>query len=96
MNKNDNVFFNEYGYGSNEYLYTLPEERRDWRKHIENFIDEKVDKAVDDINQNTDDDKEEIVTKVETTAQSVVSQVNAHSDENKTSMLNTIQSWLRI
>lgn len=47
--------FNSYGFVDNPDFETFPEERRNWRKHIEQHIDEKTAEAIETINAYTDE-----------------------------------------
>nr|DAD66571.1 MAG TPA: hypothetical protein [Myoviridae sp. ctPuP5] len=75
--------YNDYGFIENDYLYTLPEERRDWRIKIENEIEEakveintNVDEAEEKVSNDVVEAKNEINTNVENSKEEVINELH--------------------
>ena len=108
MEKNKNSFpLSDYGFSEQSYVYTLCEERRDWRKFIEKHItlakeeimgkDEEgnlvsVSKAENDVKEHVTNSENSIKEHVTNSENSI----NAHTTEKTSLILNAIndlKSW---
>lgn len=77
-------FFNIYGFDDGGNFETFPEERREWRKHIEKHINKKTAEAISKINANTDEDvddaKEFIDSQITAAKNSIESKITSAKD----------------
>ena len=87
--------FNEYGYDESINTLTIPEETRtkwrewkketrDWRKYIENHIDEKHDETQNHVTSETNRAINDIKTAITASRDYVVDNVNSRANEIKT------------
>lgn len=103
---------NFYGwcFDDNRYLYTFPEERRDWRKHIEQVIEdakteinENVDEAETNLTNKMDEVETSLSNKVDESTNTIHTYIIEAKDEiknndnsNTSSILSQIRSWLKV
>lgn len=81
--------YNGYGFKENNYLYSLEEERRDWREKIENQIEE----AKDSINTNVDEAEEKLSNDVTSAKNNINSNIEASENEIK-SQLRSMNAYI--
>lgn len=86
-------------FDDNRYLYTFPEERRDWRKHIEQVIED----AKTEINENVDEAETNLSNKVDESTNTIHTYIIEAKDEiknndntNTSSILSQIRTWLKV
>ena len=95
--------YNSYDFSENNYLYTFPEERRDWREKIEKQIED----AEASINENIDEAETNIVYEINEAKNDIKANVNQYVIEakneikendnaNKDTIISQLKSWLNI
>lgn len=95
--------FNEYGYDEGLNTLTIPEEgrlkwrewkkeTRNWRKHIEEHIDEKHEETQQHVTTETNRAINEIDSKITAARNYVINQVNTNTDARATEIKNKVDA----
>lgn len=82
--------YNDYGFIESDYLYTLPEERRDWRIKIENEIEE----AKESINTNVDEAEDKLSTDITEAKVEINNNIESSKDEIINELHTTVNSYV--
>lgn len=85
MRKENNCRFADYDYEESNYVYTLCEERRDWRIHIEEHITEAKEEIIENDNKN----KDAIIANDNANKNAII----ANDNTNTKSIIDTIKTW---
>lgn len=73
---NNPLYINSEGFEGSRNYQTWPAETRDWRKYIENHLDEKVEDIITKTNKNRDDNRTLVVNAINTNGSNIVNAVN--------------------